>query len=86
MVYFLIQSIFNQFTLLFHKTMPILPEPRSMDINGALLHLSPEGTWPFSAPRALPGRPRAVERSSRPEGGLEVPEGQKMARCPRDEV
>ena len=46
----------------------------------------PEGSWPFSAPRALPGRPRDVERSSRPEGGLEVPEGLKMARSPRAEV
>ena len=42
----------------------------------------PEGTWPFFAPRALPSRPRAVERSSRPEGGLEVPEGQKMSHVP----
>ena len=31
-------------------------------------------------------RPRDVERSSRPEGGLEVPEGLKMARSPRAEV
>ena len=27
----------------------------------------PEGIWPFFAPRALPGRPRAVECSSRPD-------------------
>ena len=40
----------------------------------------PEVTGPFYALRALSGRPRAIERSSRPEGGLKVPKGHKM--CP----
>ena len=35
--------------------------------------LQPEGTGPFFALTALPGRPRAVERSLRPEGwGVEI--------------
>ena len=36
-------------------------------------------------PETPSGRPRALERSSRPEGGLEVLEGLKMAMSPRTE-
>ena len=46
----------------------------------------PSGSCPFLAMRALPGRPRAIERSSRPEGGLEVLSGPKKDRIPRAKV
>ena len=50
------------------------------------LHLIPWAPGSFSAPRALPGRPRASSYALRPLGGLEVPSGRKMARIPRAEV
>ena len=48
---------------------------KMLNSDWGILTPQPAGSWPFFAQRALPGRPRAVERSSRPEGGLEVPEG-----------
>ena len=55
-------------------------------IRMTFLHLIPWAPGSFSAPRALPGRPRASSYALRPLGGLEVPSGRKMAMIPRAEV
>ena len=43
----------------------------------------PSGSWPFLAPRALPGCPRASSSALQPSGSLEVLLGPKMAMIPR---
>ena len=53
---------------------------------GPKFHLFPRDSGKDAGRGHIQNCPRAVERSSRPEGSLEVPEGLKMARSPRAEV
>ena len=55
----------------------------SVPNNGRFLHPLPEGSLVFSAPRAFLCCPRAIERSSRPEGSIKTPKGRRIPMIPR---